>query len=426
VSHVLAVARAESQGPPLGRVSRIVDDLLVLSTLALIAAIPIENVIKGPFSLSRLIGVPVILVFGLWLVTHWRLRIDRTAAIACLAFLSWVVLSYFWSFAPGATTTYILTFLQLGVLVLVIWQVCDTPARLRAAVIALATGGALGAVISIADQLAPAGGVPRYAIGDPNDFGVGLTMSLVASIHIVRTSRRTGLRLLWVVLAVLQVAAIVRTASRTALIALVVCLVISALDRAVVRPRVAGAIIVALGAALFVIIRLTSGLAVTRLSTTYTEATSGDLDNRQQKWNLALNYWNDVPLQGLGGAGYRQRAARDGYGTAVHSVPVGVLTELGIIGLLLFVAVVLVALHRLYHCPDKTLRLTLAAIWACWFIGSLSLTLEIRKMLWILVAISTCQGIRSLWQADPVPSAGRGVDPGDPGGQRVHAVLGEQ
>lgn len=395
----------------------LVDRAFQVSAFVLIGVIPVENALTvGPLALARLVAAGSAVLFVLAVLAGRRLVVDRWAGLCVLVVVAWAVASYFWSYAPQSTLVYAATYVQLGALTFLVWQVCTTAKRLRLAFAALAVGGSVGSLMSLLETVSRHPGVPRYSVGDPNDFGIFLCTTLMVTVHLAATTRRARWTLLWCVLAGLQVLAILRTASRTAAVAAVIGLLVLACDRRILRWRVLLAVTAtgALSAALSA--RLTTTTAVERISTVFAAASSGDLNHRTEVWRRALGYWDPVPLTGIGGGAYRSRSALDGRGTAVHSVPIGVLTELGVIGLVLLGVLVLMSLARVVQAPDPTVVRAMLAVWACWLTGSLTLTLESRKITWLLIALSTCAGMSQLRaarsrQAHPTHDVGAPREP---------------
>jgi O-antigen ligase len=368
-----------------------------LSTFVLIGVIPVENALTlGPVALARLVAAGTTALFVLAVLTGRRVVVDRLAGLCVLALVGWAVASYFWSYAPQDTLVYASTFVQLGVLTLLVWQVCTTAARLRLAFVSLAVGGSVGSLMAVLETVSRQAGVARYSIGDPNDFGIFVCLTLMATVHLAATGRGTRWTLVWCLLAGLQALAILRTASRTAAVAAAVGLLLLACDRRILRLRVLLAVTGTIALLVILTTRLTSTSAIDRVGSVFQAASTGDFNHRTEFWARALSYWSSSPLAGIGGGAYRARASFEGRGTAVHSVPVGVLTELGVVGLVLLGVAVLVALARVLQAPDTAVVRVMLAMWACWLIGSLTLTLENRKITWLLLALATCRGISEL------------------------------
>lgn len=386
-------ARANNLDVSRGVIS-VIESLFVGAGLLLVAVIPIEDIAQfGPISLARVVAFSAFALLAARLLVGASLRLTIAATAGILLLLAWTAASYFWSYDQASTLLYFSRCAQLALLVIIVWQVCVTPARLRWAFAALAVGGTSGAFASLLDRVSAHGGAPRYAVGDPNDFGVSLSVSLIVTIHLATSEPRRWVRFLWCVAAAFQVVAVVRTASRTAVAAAILGVLVLACDHRFLRLRTIAAIAGVTVVAYLVGAKVITGLAFGRIIGTFSAVEAGDFNNRGDKWSAALGYWADAPLGGVGGGAFRARSAADGIGTVVHSVWLGLLAELGIVGLMLFVSIIVIAVERAWHARDRAVRRVLLASLVCWLVGSLTLTLEIRKTTWLIVGMTTCAGV---------------------------------
>jgi O-antigen ligase len=373
----------------------LLDRVAWATTFVLIVSVPVEDSFMfGPLSPSRVAAIAALIPTGLNALVRRRLLIDRSLTVVLLAFLAWVDLGLFWSYDAGLTTIYLLTMTQLVLLVLIIWQNVTTPERWRAALVAASLGGLLGAVLSLLDTVSAHGGPPRYAIGDPNDFGIRMTVVLVATIYLA-VSGTSWARMAFSVVALLDVVAISRTASRTAAIAVILALAILLFTRRTLRPSRLFAVLALCATAVVAVRSFTTNAALGRIQGSLTALDTGDLNNRTYVWRLALRYWSQHPLTGIGGGTFRERSLIDGGGDKVpHSVFIGLLVETGIVGLVLFliaVGVTGVCVLRSRGLYPSRYVLAMAAVWLC---GALTITLETRKITWLLIGLFTCLGAK--------------------------------
>jgi O-antigen ligase len=194
--------------------------------------------------------------------------------------------------------------------------------------------------------------------------------------------------------ALLDVIAISRTASRAAAVATVLVLLITVANRTALKPRNLALIGASSVLAVIGVLRFVNLSALQRLNSTVGEVQQGTLNDRTFYWGLAWKYWSAAPLQGVGGGAFKVRSAVDGGGKVAHSVFFGTTAELGIIGLLILLLLLVLAGRRVYQSPRRQLSRYVLAAYAAWLCGALTLTLEIRKITWLLLAIATCEGFR--------------------------------
>ena len=80
-------------------------------------------------SLPRLVGIVASAVGGLYILARGRVRPLSWFHVLAVLFVLWTGASTFWSIDPEATRTRFLTYLQLVVLVWLIWEIGWSPER---------------------------------------------------------------------------------------------------------------------------------------------------------------------------------------------------------------------------------------------------------------------------------------------------------
>jgi O-antigen ligase len=389
---------ARGQPPGVRGLAPLLDRMAWAACLLLIASIPIEDsFMYGPLSLSRLSAIAAFVPAAINAVERRRLLVDRPVLLVLLGFLAWVDVGLFWTYDAGLTRTYLLTMTQLILLVLIIWQNVTTPQRWRTALVAASVGGLVGSILSLLDSVSAHGGTPRYSIGDPNDFGISMAIVLVMTVYLAVTSNWWG-RAAFSVIAVLDVIAISRTASRTAAIAVILSVAIMLFTRRNLRPGRLIALAALAAGAVVGVRSLTTDAAIGRIQGTVTALNGGDLDNRTYIWQLAWRYWTQQPLGGIGGGTFRDRSAIDGGGKVVHSVFIGLLVETGAVGLALFLVLAGVVCARVLPSGGQSVARYLLAVCVVWLCGALTLTLETRKVTWLLVSLFTSVGAQRIFE----------------------------
>jgi O-antigen ligase len=144
------------------------------------------------------------------------------------------------------------------------------------------------------------------------------------------------------------------------------------------------AVVVLLASTLLLVVREVQDLhSFQRFGTTTTELTEGDLNNRTKNWLEGLASFEKHPLMGIGSNMYR---SINSLGKVAHNSYLSVLVEVGIIGFLLFGAIlVIVLLHALRQTGwDRSFWLTQLAVWS---LGAFTLTWEHRKSTWLFLGL---------------------------------------
>ena len=181
-------------------------------------------------------------------------------------------------------------------------------------------------------------GVPRFSIGDPNDFGVVVVIAMVMAYHVVVTSSSRPTKIACSLFLPLGSLAIFLTASRTAVVALLVATLVMLFDRRNLSTR--RLVVIALMTAIMalVVVHSVSQSQLNRIGTTRSEVTGGSLDQRTTQWALSLRTFDAHPLLGIGAGTFRDVSLQaTGVSSPAHSVFLGVLADTGAPGLFLFV-----------------------------------------------------------------------------------------
>ena len=197
------------------------------------ASVPLEAIAHlGPLgSTARVAGIAAAASGAYALCTDLRARPANSTFFVFGAFVVWIALSYFWSEDPSKTFARASTCMQLLLLAWLIWQ----EARTSRACVALMKAYIAGAAFACADAIITHhpvhNGVPRFSIGDPNDFGVVVVIAMVMAYHVAVTSSSRLTRVACALFLPLGALAIFLTASRTAVVALLVATLVMLFDR---------------------------------------------------------------------------------------------------------------------------------------------------------------------------------------------------
>jgi O-antigen ligase len=172
------------------------------------------------------------------------------------------------------------------------------------------------------------------------------------------------------------------TGCRSAALAVLVGLLVVYARVLLVRPA-RGALLLLLGAALIwqFYLHLPHGLKArlrTAAAQPYTASAGDDLSGRLEVWPIAMRLFTDHPLMGIGAGAFTDENPE---GIATHNVFLGVAAELGLIGLLLYLAAVWYAVRGpLAAGPGQ---------WPCW--AALALI-----SVWLAI------GLAGVWEVSPV------------------------
>lgn len=371
----------------------------------LVFSIPWEKslMVAGVGTITHLLGVLAVLA-GIAAVAQRRaLRRPNLVLMLAAAFVLWNATTLLWSYAPAATEAKALTLGQLLVMVWLIWELCGTAARETALLAAYVAGAAVSSALTI---LRFAQGLQTYyrryaATGfEPNDLGLTVALSIPLALHLALRGRGSQ-RWVWRGAVALAIAAILLSASRTALVVSfagfgyslwtwrksdlsqkISCLVL--LSLLVLGP-----------------LYLAPLYSRQRLATLLDEATTGTLHNRTQIWKAGVKVFLERPLIGVGAGGYPE-AVRPRLGTpaiaghryVAHNTYLSVLVESGSIGFGLFALTILTLAAFVWMMPPMERALWSVMLLVCG-VGVMTLTWEHRKPVWFIAALITTAWARS-------------------------------
>jgi len=370
----------------------------------LVFAMPWEDAITiSDFGTSvRLIGM-VSVGFGvLAIIERGKVRRPAPGHIAMGLFVLLAALSYLWSLYPEGTLLEAFSYIQLLMMVWLIWELAPgVPEQMR-----LMQAYVFGSFISGIDTVNQflshqESAYQRYAGAklDANDLGLVMALSIPMSYYLLIHNHG---RMVWVyrVQLILAGTTILLTASRGATLATVVALAIVPLTQARLngRQRIALLLTIALlvvGALYFV-----PATSWERLSTLPSEFEQGTFTGRTIIWKAGWEIFRAHPFLGIGANAFRLIVSRvlaepirlDERDPAppAHNTFLSVIVEQGVIGFTVFCALLGVLALSLRAMPPFQQRLWIVSL-AVWVVGVSSLTWEMRKPTWFFFGLLMAQ-----------------------------------
>ncbi|MFA9430133.1 O-antigen ligase family protein [Egicoccus sp. AB-alg2] len=354
----------------------------------------------------RLLGLLAGATAAVTLFLHgWHRRILDVHVLAG-ALAGWAILSLLWTLDAERTRTYVVTFVQLVLLLLLVWEFADIPGDtvrlLRAWVLGCAVG-AVGVLLTLGETATDR----HSAFGfNENDLGSLLALGVPVAWYLARRAGPGRER--WLSAAYLPLGALgaLLTGSRGALVVLAVGLAIVPLT---VQRRTAAHLLVAIAgllAAGAVVIAAVPPETEARLFTVADELREGDLSHRLPLWQAAVGSIGTHPVGGIGaGTGDLEIANRTGIPQRAHNTFLSVGMELGVVGLALLLLVIVVTVLRTTSMPrlDRVFaRVLIAAL----LVAMVPLHWELQKAVYALLAIVLCLAAENR-PVSPDPSARR-------------------
>jgi O-antigen ligase len=359
-------------------------------SLILIFTLPWEDSISTASlgSFARLMGF---VVAGLWLATiliEGRFRKPHLFHMLVLLFILWNFLSLYWSSGADYTIQRIKTYSQIFLLLLICWDLFQKPEDLRAGLQAYVVGAYVLVVSTIYNYLAGNVAVQyegRYsATGvNANDVALILIIGMPIAMRLLFSTPQKfkgflqkSINFLYIPLSIF---AIILTGSRTSIIAIIpFTIFLIGTQRIKFERKIL--IFMILFVSLLIFLPFVPPAVIHRIGTVGQSIASADMGGRVTMWKKSIEVLAQHPLLGVGGG-----AVDHMIGGAVHNTFLAVAAETGIVGLLLFLAILGLVVYEAIRLP-KTISALWLAIFMTWLIGIVSLSWEFRKVTWILLS----------------------------------------
>lgn len=331
--------------------------------VAIFAVLTFPEHLPGSLGVGATLAKPVgAVIFAGWAV----LAIGRRGAkgllprerpglfVVVVAFLALAAASALWAGSTGRVSYELGRLLQVAALLVVTYTAASTHRGFRTIVWGLLAGSAITSAYSVASGNYASNG-RLGVLFDPNFFAAELIPAIVISFFLFVSAESTRVRVAAAVVAVVDVLAFALTQSRGGIVGMAVALVAAVVLAGRARPRIVAIVLVVIAAGL-------SYYAVYRpahVAGSFSTGLSGASSGRSDEWRIALRMLDGHPLGGVGLGNYPIAEPSYATGTlnlnfvrlvvtdrlAAHNSYLEVAAELGIPGLVLFLAVLWLALR---------------------------------------------------------------------------------
>jgi O-antigen ligase len=361
-------------------------------SLVLIFSIPAEAVVEYPVlgSASRVIGIALATFWIGTVVVTGRFRKLTPFHFALLVFICWNALSIFWSANADRTVEHILTWIQLFLMIFILWDLYTTRETILAGLQMYVLGCyiALGSTI-INFLIGNTFYYERYSAAgtSPDDLGAILAIGIPMAWYLANSKRNSKFSYLLKVVNYAYIPAalmgISLSATRLALVAAIPGIVFGLASLTQVKLSTRITIFLFLIVAAYYLLPLIPQESFQRLGTTGTEISSGDLNGRVELWRQGIVAFEEHPLLGVGSNMYRSVNTEN---KVAHNSFISVLVELGLVGIVLFGITLAIAIRQIFGQPTWDTRLWLAVL-AGWVVAASTLTWEYRKPTWLFLSL---------------------------------------
>jgi O-antigen ligase len=374
---------------------------------ALVLSMFFESVAVGSVRIGRVLAAAVVafLVFR-FLLTGWRpARMPWLAWLPALLFATWVWASGFWAVSTSAWQGYLGALGLAAAYFLAFATLVESPAQVRQLLRTYVLGAGLVSIVALAQAGADVRSVGLQ--GDPNIFALYQVAAIPAAGMLARTASRGWQRAAWLLLLVPLVASVFAAQSRGGLLTLAIVLPIALFRGDLGRVTRGHAVFSVLATSgVVALLAYIAGRVDERLSLSAVAQDRGT--GRLDIWTVAWQAYVREPLLGLGSGGFEAQSSHllevtPGVridpnsillrtGIRVHNMYLENLTDLGPIGLLLWLSVLVgtaVVIVRfgggaVGATPTSPLLLMLLAF----AIGTVFLSVPNSKLLWMIVGLA--------------------------------------
>jgi O-antigen ligase len=356
-----------------------------------IFSLPWEGVIVtgGTAVVPKLTGMIAVASAALAVTLTGRLRRWHLFHVAALLFVLVAGVNLFFTAPQGHIPAKYYTFVQLFLVLWMIWEIARSPRAVHGLLLAYVSGAYVAALLTLTVLHSHGAAMRRYVAGDfdPNDLAMTLTLAVPMAWYLGTVFQNRVLRLFCRAYLPLGLLAVGLTGSRGGMLTAGVALMIVPLSMTKLTPGRLIAAMITLAITATVAATYVPEKVVERLATTSGDISRLSFGGRFKFWVAGLEAFTHKPLMGYGTGGF-VRAIYPILGSVslvAHNSFISLLVEEGIVGLLLYVTMMLAVLGAALRLPKFDRRFALLLL-ATLFVAMSPLTWEDRKPVWFILA----------------------------------------
>lgn len=357
-----------------------------------IFSLPWEGVIVtgGTAVVPKLTGMIAVASAALAVTLTGRLRRWHLFHVAALLFVLVAGVNLFFTAPQGHIPAKYYTFVQLFLVLWMIWEIARSPRAVHGLLLAYVSGAYVAALLTLTVLHSHGAAMRRYVAGDfdPNDLAMTLTLAVPMAWYLGTVFQKRVLRLFCRAYLPLGLLAVGLTGSRGGMLTAGVALMIVPLSMTKLTPGRLIAAMITLAITATVAATYVPEKVVERLATTSSDISRLSFGGRFKFWVAGLEAFTQKPLMGYGTGGF-VRAIYPILGSVslvAHNSFISLLVEEGIVGLLLYVTMMLAVLGAVLRLPKFDRRFALLLL-ATLFVAMSPLTWEDRKPVWFILAV---------------------------------------
>lgn len=365
--------------------------LALICLLLFIFAVPTDGLwtIAG-LALVKISGLLLFGMVALLIISGDGMRGSPWFFITVTVYICWMLFSFLWTWMPVNYETSlainsqqsIKEYLYLFMMLLLAFQVVRTEQDLNL-IFAAYLLGAISLTYFLVRGYDPTSTTVRHEIRgfDANETSLQLALGLPIALYLLLIAKSWLLRGLGLVYLPIALFGIFITGSRTGFITALLGFI--GLIPWFLRTKFIWKLV---GLVLFVVIALgvTSMVpqkTLDRLFSSGTELSQGTLSSRSITWSRAWLEINEAPFFGNGLSSFRRVINKYNIDYTAHNSYIAIMVEQGIIGLLSYLAVIIVVFLQVSKIPPEQ-RLLMLSLLLIVIAGQFTLTLNGRMFIW--------------------------------------------
>ena len=372
---------------------RVVFVLLCLMVLF----IPIEEVITidSVGSLIKVIGIIAVAAYAVYSAMTWRAGKLNTILILSFLFATWATLSNLWTLNEEFTWERTPTMFLLAAFIYMLYDIVSDEKELKIITASFCIGATILAISCIHNYMQGKGisegsDVMRYSgMGEnPNRLAVYMAFAVMFWAYSVDAfvTKRRYIPILTVFYVLMAVSVVVMTGSRNGFVGMIEALIYLFFFAPSItkRGRATVAILfVFVGLLIFGMLPRTN---IERLGDTANQILTGTLTHRTEIWAAAVPVIDKHLFLGVG-LGSFNTATRFRIWVA-HNSFIAILTELGAVGLGIFLTILALAVSRVVRRASVKNTCFFVALFITWATVASVADLQLYKITWLMLAFS--------------------------------------
>jgi O-antigen ligase len=416
----LLLGRAAVTSPRIAIAAVLALVLIAVVLGRLLAGLVLFTVVTFPDSLPTSAGIATVAKpLGLLLALAWLLELatqghERVPSLvrdqpllsaAILSYPVWTTASAVWATDPYAALASSARLLQVVLLLFIVYSAVRKPRDLRVMAWAYLLGAFATSAYALASGEVYLGRITG-GIVNSNFLAAELVVSLIIGGFMFAVAASVRMRLLLIALLTTYAVAFVRTESREGLVALVVAFLVAVVVAGPIRGRIVAMLLVVLALGVTYYARL----APESLRARVTQISAQNSAGRSDEWKIALRMGADHPIIGVGLANYPVVTPQYAASTidlesahyavrklVVHNTYLETFSELGAVGLVLLVGILVTTLNmaaKAVRSPTQLGDFEASVIARGALVGTVGLLTayvfssgEYGKQLWILLGL---------------------------------------